>query len=64
MVQYPHQHSCKFLNPPCHYYLRSIIDFLIIKNSIMFRFDGRVKQIKEKSNSQSSECVDRAQTLE
>ena len=33
MVQQPHQHFCKFLNPPCHYYLYPIINSLVIKKS-------------------------------
>ena len=31
MVQQPHQHLCMFLNPPCHYYLCPIINYLVIK---------------------------------
>ena len=31
MVQQPHQHFCKFLNPPSHYYLYPIINSLVIK---------------------------------
>ena len=34
MVQQPHQHLCKLLNPPCHYYLCPIINSLVIKKTL------------------------------